>query len=234
MSKVYLPAIEGFVPNEIVRTLCALLEFIYIARRNILDTNDIQEMHAALARFHQFREIFVTLGIRDPNTIPPRQHSLMHYPKLIRDFGAPNGLCSSITESEHIRSVKKPWRRSNRYNALGQMLTTNQRLNKLLAVRADFKSCGLLDGHLVNPSKSNNGVYYYYCYNLYNIKSKLIFNFLVAQQNVNQRDRNNELNANNEEPEATFGQRLAPSILLASKTIRLCFLIFFWPLASNY
>lgn len=55
---------------------------------------------------------------------------------LILDFAAPNGVCSSITESRHITAVKKPWRRSNRYNALSQMLLTNQRLDKLAALRA--------------------------------------------------------------------------------------------------
>ena len=56
----------------------------------------------------------------------PRQHSIIHYYALIRLFGAPNGLCSSITESKHIRAVKEPWRRSNRNEALGQMLITNR------------------------------------------------------------------------------------------------------------
>jgi hypothetical protein len=170
LSKVYLPAIEGFIPSEMVCTLRALLEFIYIARHNVLDTNSIQEMCAALVKFHQFREIFVTTGVRDPNDIPPRQHALMHYPKLIREYGAPNGLCSSITESKHIKAVKKPWRRSNRYNALGQMLTTNQRLDKLAAAQADFKGRGLLDGHLVNPLESDDvlhGAYHHHCYNSY-------------------------------------------------------------------
>lgn len=60
------------------------------------------------------------------------------------DFGAPNGMCSSITESRHITAVKKPWRRSNRYNALSQMLLTNQRLDKLHAMRVDLGVKGLL------------------------------------------------------------------------------------------
>ena len=74
----------------------------------------------------------------------PRQHSLVHYKLNIQEFGAPNGLCSSITESRHITAVKKPWRRSSRFDALGQMLVTNQRLDKLNAVRADFISRGML------------------------------------------------------------------------------------------
>ncbi|KAJ7362401.1 hypothetical protein DFH08DRAFT_683551, partial [Mycena albidolilacea] len=41
----------------------------------------------------------------------------------------------AIPESRHITAVKKPWRRSSRYNALGQMLLTNQRLDKLAAAR---------------------------------------------------------------------------------------------------
>jgi hypothetical protein len=76
----------------------------------------------------------------------PRQHSMMHYHSLIRKFGAPNGLCTSITESKHIRAVKEPWRRSNHNEALGQMLVTNQRLDQLAAARTDFENRGMLNG----------------------------------------------------------------------------------------
>jgi hypothetical protein len=61
-------------------------------------------------------------------------------------FGAPNGLCSSITESKHIKAVKEPWRQSSRYKALGQMLLTNQQLDKLAAARIDFSTRGMLKG----------------------------------------------------------------------------------------
>jgi hypothetical protein len=71
---------------------------------------------------------------------------MKHYPDLIRLFGAPNGLCSSMTENKHIKAVKQPWRRSNRYNALGQMLVTNQRLDKIAALRVDFMKRGMLNG----------------------------------------------------------------------------------------
>ena len=67
-----------------------------------------------------------------------------HYPDHIFEFGAPNGLCSSITESKHIKAVKEPWRRSNRFQALGQMLRTNQRLDRLAAARVDFENRGML------------------------------------------------------------------------------------------
>jgi len=62
-----------------------------------------------------------------------------HYRQLVQLYGAPNELCSSITESKHIKAVKEPWRRSSHFEALGQMLLTNHRLDKLAACRIDFK-----------------------------------------------------------------------------------------------
>lgn len=129
-----------------VQTLRALLEFCYIARRDVLDTESLTEMTDALERFHKHRVIFEECGVRVDGFALPRQHSIIHYPALIRAFGAPNGLCSSITESKHIKAVKEPWRRSSHFNALGQMLLTNQRLDKLAASRVDFTKRGMLKG----------------------------------------------------------------------------------------
>ncbi|KAG2112306.1 uncharacterized protein F5147DRAFT_744582 [Suillus discolor] len=146
LMKVYIPAIEGHVPKEMVQALRALLDFIYIARCNIISSNSLDAMDDALKHFHRYREIFQTSGVRPRGFNLPRQHSLIHYHKLIRAFGAPNGLCSSITESKHIKAVKEPWRRSSRFEALSQMLLTNQRLDKLATSRVDFVDRGMLRG----------------------------------------------------------------------------------------
>jgi hypothetical protein len=137
--------IQGHLPSEVVRTVRALLDFCYIARRSVLTEDDLSQLEDALSRFHQYREIFITAGVRE-NFLVPRQHALIHFPSLIRLFGAPNGLCTSITESKHIKAIKEPWRRSNRNKALGQMLVTNQRLDQLTAARSDFKNRGMLNG----------------------------------------------------------------------------------------
>ena len=42
--------------------------------------------------------------------------------------------------------VKKPYRQSNKYKALGQILITNQQLDKLSAAQTDFANCGMLNG----------------------------------------------------------------------------------------
>ncbi|KAG6329486.1 hypothetical protein ID866_9602 [Astraeus odoratus] len=56
--------------------------------------------------------------------------------KLIELFGAPNGLCLSITESKHIKAVKEPWWQSSHFEAVGQMLVTNQCLDKFSVFHA--------------------------------------------------------------------------------------------------
>ncbi|KAG2132994.1 hypothetical protein DEU56DRAFT_739164 [Suillus clintonianus] len=149
LMKVYLAAIEGHVPQDVVRTFSAFLEFCYIVRHEALTEDDLVKLQDALNRFHKFREIFKATGVVSTFSLP-RQHSLCHYELLIRLFGAPNGLCSSITESKHIKAVKEPWRRSSRFNALGQMLLTNQRLDKLAAARVQFEARGMLHGSCHN------------------------------------------------------------------------------------
>ncbi|KAG0694214.1 hypothetical protein DFH29DRAFT_815591, partial [Suillus ampliporus] len=78
--------------------------------------------------FHIYREIFKTTGVHDHFSLP-RQHSISHYLFLICQFGTPNGLCSSITESKHIKAVKEPWQCLSKFNALGQMVRTNTHLD---------------------------------------------------------------------------------------------------------
>ncbi len=141
--QVYLPAIEGYVPDEAVQAMRAFIEFCYIARCDIHDTCSLAALDNALQRFHHHREIFCTSGIRTDFNLP-WQHSLIHYVKLIRAYGAPNGLCSSITESKHIKAIKELWWRSSHFEALSQMLLTNQHLDKLAAAQIDFADRGML------------------------------------------------------------------------------------------
>ncbi|KAG1792906.1 uncharacterized protein HD556DRAFT_1432393 [Suillus plorans] len=145
LMKVYLPAIEGHVPDDMVWAFRALLEFCYIVRTDVVTDDTLTELKDALRRFHTYRTIFQTTGVRFDISLP-QQHSLVHYELLIQMFGAPNGLCSSIMESKHIKAVKQPWRRSSKYNALSQMLLANQRLDKVAAARVDFTMRGMLKG----------------------------------------------------------------------------------------
>ena len=131
-----------------VRCLSVFLDACYIARHQDIDTAALNKFEAALVEFFKLHEVFRTLGARPTGFSLPRQHSLVHYRRQVEDFGAPGGLCSSITESHHITAVKKPWHCSNHFEALGQMLLTNQCLNKLTTMHSNFAEQGMLPaGH---------------------------------------------------------------------------------------
>ncbi|KAN0084625.1 hypothetical protein V8E55_008129 [Tylopilus felleus] len=121
LMKVYIAAIEGYVPCDIVRTFRAFLEFCYLVHK---DTS----------------RVINTFSL-------PQQHSLTHYNHLIWQYGAPNGLCSLIMESKHVQAVKKPYWRTNHYQALRQIFVINQCLDKHNAARIDFQKQGMLGCH---------------------------------------------------------------------------------------
>jgi hypothetical protein len=146
------------VPDDIVRCVVALLDFAYTARRNAHDTSSLRFMEVTLARFHEYRTVFTDVGIRDEGFSLPRQHALAHYVDAVHSFGSPNGLCSSITESKHIDAVKRPWRRSNRNNAIFQMLKTNERMHKLDAARVEFARKGMLDTSIMDDAERISNV----------------------------------------------------------------------------
>ena len=94
--------------------------------------SDLIAIETVLKTFHAACDFFYTSGVHK------------HYVHLIQEFGAPNGICSSITESHHITAVKQPWQRSNHYKPLGQILLTNQWLDKLAAACMNFIAQGML------------------------------------------------------------------------------------------
>ncbi|KAG1886826.1 uncharacterized protein F5891DRAFT_1132421 [Suillus fuscotomentosus] len=148
LMKVFILAIEGHVPQDMVRAFRALLEFCYIAQHNVITEASLDQLKDALAQFHHYCQIFETMGTV-PHFLLPCQHSMTHYADMIRLFGVLNGLCSSITESKHIKAVKQSWRWSSKHNTIGQMLLANQHLDKLAASHVDFTARGMLVGSTV-------------------------------------------------------------------------------------
>ena len=91
-----------------VQALSAFMDFCYLVQQNVLDESNLDAINMAVAQFHAYRVVFEDTGIRSHFSLP-RQHSLKHSQLLIQMFGAPNGLCSSIMESKHIKAVKEPY-----------------------------------------------------------------------------------------------------------------------------
>jgi len=134
-----------------VKAIAAFLDFCYLVRRPSINQDHLRAIQEALNHFHQYRKVFQTTGVCEKGFSLPRQHAMIHYISHIVAFGAPSGLCLSITESMHIRAVKKPWRRSSRHHPLLQILRTNTRLSKLSAFRRSLIARGML-GETCNPA----------------------------------------------------------------------------------
>ena len=139
-----MPAIYGLMHPDVVKCISAFLNFCYLAQHSDFDCATLDALDSALHHFHTYCEVFQSSGVHESGFSLPCQHSLVHCHVNIQDFGAPNGLCSSITESWHITAVKKPWRCSSHFEALGKMLITNQQLEKLAAAQADFIAHNML------------------------------------------------------------------------------------------
>ena len=77
--QVYLNAIEGHIPPEIVRTFRAFLEYCYIARQEYITEEELSKLEDALAHFHENCAIFETSGVQPDGFNLPWQHALVHY-----------------------------------------------------------------------------------------------------------------------------------------------------------
>lgn len=127
-----------------MRTVSACLDFCYLVRRSAIDEKALRKIEEAVSRLHRHRKIFESSGVRNSISLP-RQHSIVHYGQMIRLFGAPTGISTSITESKHKQVVKGTYTRTNKFHPLMQMLLVNSRLDKLSAARTDFERRGMLE-----------------------------------------------------------------------------------------
>ncbi len=127
-----------------VQCISNFLDACYLVCHADINKDTITKLESAIMHFHESQEVFQDLGVQVTGFSLPWQHSLTHYPHQIQEFGAPAGLCSSITESRHIMAIKRPWQWSNQHNALGQMLLMNQCLDKLQVVCNNFVHQGML------------------------------------------------------------------------------------------
>ena len=61
--QVYLPAVEGYIPSEMLKTLHVLLNFCYIARHNVHNTTSLKDLQDALDHFHHHCKYFQQCGV---------------------------------------------------------------------------------------------------------------------------------------------------------------------------
>ncbi len=86
--QVYLAAVAEYLPEAIMKSLSAFMDFCYLIRRSDFDESTLTQVRETIQRFHHFHEAFKLSGVCD-NFSLPQQHAIVHYPNHIMEFGAP-------------------------------------------------------------------------------------------------------------------------------------------------
>ncbi|KAH9025374.1 hypothetical protein EDB85DRAFT_2149809 [Lactarius pseudohatsudake] len=138
---VDLPLPSGQVTSRIIRSVHALLDFLYLAQLPSQTTNTVARLDSSLARFHDNKAVFVDLGVREHFNIP-KLHSLMHYSPSIALFGTTDNYNTEQTERLHIDFTKDAYRATNHKDEYPQMTAWLERREKLQQHTARLSSFG--------------------------------------------------------------------------------------------
>ena len=128
---VDLPIPGGWDSTRLVRSVRALLDFLYLAQYQCHTSPTLDRLQDALSVFHNNRDIFIDLGVREHFNIP-KFHSLTHYLASIRLFGTTDNYNTEQTERLHIDFAKDAYRATNHKDIYPQMTTWLQRREKIL------------------------------------------------------------------------------------------------------
>ena len=112
--------VNDLEPWRMVQTVCAFLDFLYLARLPLQMTTTLSLLRWALHTFHENMAIFINLGIWQNFNIP-KIHACQHYESSIRLFGSTDNYNTQYTEHLHKDFSKKPSRATNMRDELPQM-----------------------------------------------------------------------------------------------------------------
>lgn len=130
MARILLGCLVGRIPNDVMLTFRALLDFIYLAQYPTHDDTTLKYMTDALELFHKHKNVLVELGIREHMNIP-KLHSLLHYVDSIKNLGTTDNYNTEMFERLHIDCAKKAWRATNHRNERPQMVKWLERREKV-------------------------------------------------------------------------------------------------------
>ncbi|KAM6491600.1 hypothetical protein JOM56_012992 [Amanita muscaria] len=128
ISNMHLPG--GFNPARLVRTVRALLDFMFLVQLPVISICDLKSMGKALEKFHENKGILIDLGIRENFNIP-KFHALTHYITSIQLFGATDNYNTQHTERLHIDYTKDAYRATNTRDEYPQMTTWLEHREKI-------------------------------------------------------------------------------------------------------
>ncbi|KAG1832887.1 hypothetical protein DFJ58DRAFT_719474 [Suillus subalutaceus] len=118
-------------PARLLRAVRGLLDFLYLAQYPCHSSNTLSLLDEALALFHDNKQIFVDLGIRN-NFNLPKLHATRHYASMIRLYGTTDNYNTEYTERLHIDFTKDAYRATNHKDEFAQMTRWLERKEKIV------------------------------------------------------------------------------------------------------
>ena len=126
-----LPLPNGISNARLLAATRALLDFLFLAQYPVHSDATLHQLEDVLQRFHDNKDIFITLGIRTDFNLP-KLHFLSHYVQLIKWLGTPDNFDTEYSERLHIDFAKDAYQATNHKNELLQMTLWLERKEKIL------------------------------------------------------------------------------------------------------
>ncbi|CDO74593.1 hypothetical protein BN946_scf184807.g1 [Trametes cinnabarina] len=126
IEKILLGLLVGRVSSQVLKSIRALLDFVYYAQYEVHSSVTLAHMKRALDTFHRNKRALIELGVREHFNIP-KLHALLHYVDAISRLGCLDGVNTENSERLHIDYAKKAYRASSRREYVSQMTTWLQR-----------------------------------------------------------------------------------------------------------
>ena len=166
MASILLGLINGIrLPggrssSRLLRAVRGLIDFLFLAQYPMHTTETLKLLRDALKRFHDNKDIFVDLGIRNHFNIP-KLHFLDHYLMYIELFGTTDNCNTEYTERLHIDLAKDAWDATNGKDEFPQMTVWLERHEKIFR-HAKYIKWRTSGHHRPNPTseRANPGILY--------------------------------------------------------------------------
>jgi hypothetical protein len=120
MQRIFISLLAGAVQTPVLYTAIAVVDFIYYAEFHVHTSKTLEVMRRALDAFHEHKDVFMRLGIRDHFNIP-KLHQTSHYIEAIKSRGSADGYNTESPERLHIDYAKEAYRASNKREYVRQM-----------------------------------------------------------------------------------------------------------------
>ncbi|KAG1898389.1 uncharacterized protein F5891DRAFT_955757 [Suillus fuscotomentosus] len=117
--------------SRFLKAVCGFLNFLYLTQYPCHSSETLLLLDEALTLFHDNKEIFVDLRIRNNSNLP-KLHAVHHYTSMIRIFGMTDNYNTEYTERLHIDLAKDAYHATNHKDKFTKMMQLLEQKEKIL------------------------------------------------------------------------------------------------------